>query len=498
MGKLTDKVAKGVIWIMLARGGVQTVHFLVALVLARLLAPGDYGTVALVSVFITFSDILLDCGVCSALVRKKDAVSADYSTVFYLNLSMSILFYLLLFSIAPLVARFYDVAELCPMMRVLAVNVVFKGLSDIQEAVLRKKMLFKLSFRISWPKVVVASAVGIWLAFAGYGPWALVWSSVSGAAVDALMRQIVVAWRPTLEFSWASARELFGFGWKFAAARVMQSIGSSVSSLCIGRIYSRADLAFYSKGSHLPKVLENFAQMALGRAAFPALSRIQDDMPRLRSAMRRMIRMSTFLCFPVLVLCTVLAKPLMVVLFGEKWLPAAPFVGVACIALAFRPFDAINFQAINAIGRSDIYLRLMVLRRVLGLAILVSTIRFGVLQFALAMAIFHGPVSVLINAWPNRRLLGYGFAMQLRDVFPSLLLAAAMSAVVGAVAASPLPAYAALAVGAAAGVSAYACLAVALRYGPVVELLNVVASVTESRLPAVSALARRMGRRIKG
>ena len=218
MGKLTDKVAKGVFWVLMEKFGIQAAHFVVTLVLARLLTPNDYGTVALLSVFVAVSNVLVNSGFSKALVQKKNATQTDYNTVFYISMALAAVLYSALFFSAPLVAKFYDVPELEAMLRVMALSLVFHSLNNVQGVEMNRKMLFHLSFRISWARVAVSAVVGVALALAGYGPWALVWASVSGGVAGVIARQLVIRWRPTLSFSWDSARSLFRFGWKLMAA----------------------------------------------------------------------------------------------------------------------------------------------------------------------------------------------------------------------------------------------------------------------------------------
>lgn len=493
MGKLTDKVAKGVFWVMLEKCGVQAVHFAVTLVLARLLMPSDYGTVALLSVFISISDILLDCGICSGLVRKKDATQVDYCTVFYLNFGLSIFFYGVLFAVAPLVARFYGMPELTALMRVLAVKVILQGLNDIQNVEIKRTLRFKLGFRVSWVQAVTSAAIGIALAFCGYGPWALVWSAVGGGFVGMLMLQLVVRWRPRLLFSWESARELFGFGWKLAVARALTALNGHIVSLCVGKVYARADLAFMNKGSHLGNVFIGVVQQGLGKSAFPALARIQDDPGRMRNAMRRMIQMSTFLVLPILVLMAVLAEPLILMLYGERWLPAVPFLRFACLALSFRPFDTLNFQALNARGRSDLYLKLMVFRRIVGLVVLVSTIRLGVLVFVGTASVVFGPLIVAVNAWPNKKALGYSILMQFKDVLPAAGMSVLAAGVAAALFLLPVRPLILLPIQAFVGLASYLCFALAIRYSPLKEIARVVSPILARKCPILVPLLERIG-----
>ena len=472
MGKLSDKVAKGVFWVLLEKFGVQAAHFVVTLVLARLLTPNDYGTVALLSIFISLSNLLVDCGFGKALVQKKKATQVDYNSVFYLSIAIASVLYAILFFASPLVARFYGVPELKAMLRILALSLLFHSVNGVQNVELNRKMLFKLSFRISWVRVIVSSATGVSLAFAGYGPWALVFASLAGGIAGVVARQLVIRWRPTLSFSWESVRGLFGFGWKMVAAGFLTRAYNELYGLLIGKFYARSDLAFVKKGAHIPKMLGSTADTTLARVVFPALVKLQDDPDRLRNAMRRMISCSTFVVFPLMVCCGLVAEPLIALLYGEKWLPAAPYVQVTCFAMLFRPFDTINLQAISARGRSDIYLKLIVFRRLVGLVVMAVALPKGVLVFMISSAIALGPFGIVVNSLPNMRLLKYSIIMQIRDVLPSILLSAAMAAVVLGVGMLPVRREALLFPQLALGFSVYVALAVAFRQRPLAELSN--------------------------
>ena len=498
MGKLTDKVAKGVFWVMLEKFGVQAAHFVVTLVLARLLTPSDYGTVALLSVFITIANVLVDCGFAKALVRKKDATQTDYNTVFYLSMVFAVVLYAVLFFAAPLVADFYGIPDLKVMLRVLALTLVFHSINGVQNVELNRKMLFHLSFRISWVRTIVSAVTGISFAYAGYGPWALVWASFAGGVAGVVARQLVIRWRPSLTFSWESAKGLFRYGWKMTAAGLVNAVCNNITGLVIGKVYTRADLAFYKKGDHTPHILTNSLDATLGRVSFPALVRLQDDPVKLRNALRRMIKCSTFLVFPMMAAVAVLAKPLILAMFGKQWLPCVPYMQLYCIICACRPFSTVNLQAILAYGHSGTYLALIIIRRVLGLTTLALTIKLGVLQYLFWAVIVSGPVGVLINAIPNWRLLGYSWLKQFLDILPALLMSlVAWGAVFAAQCVWPFRAEWFLAVGVPLGFSLYLALALVFRAEPLAEFAQQLLKYT-GRMPsldrALAAISRRCGK----
>ena len=237
VGKLTDKVARGVFWVLMEKFGIQLAHFVVTLVLARLLTPNDYGTVALLSIFIEVANVLVDSGFGKALVQKKKATQTDYNTVFYISMTSAAILYMALFFAAPYIAGFYDVAELKPMLRIMALSLVFHSINGVQNVELNRKMLFHLSFRISWVRTIVSAVTGISFALAGYGPWALVWASLFGGIAGVIARQFVIRWRPSFTFSWDSAKGLFRFGWKMTAASLLTTAYNNLYALLIGKFY---------------------------------------------------------------------------------------------------------------------------------------------------------------------------------------------------------------------------------------------------------------------
>ncbi len=488
MGKLTDKVAKGVFWVLLEKCGIQVAHFVVTLVLARLLTPNDYGTVALLSIFISIANMLVDCGFSKALVQKREATQTDYNTVFYLSVSFAAVLYAILFFSAPLVARFYGIADLKIMLRVLALSLIFHSINGVQNVELNRKMLFHLSFRISWVRTIVSAVTGVSFAVAGLGPWALVWSSLLGGIAGVVARQFVIRWRPSLTFSWDSAKGLFRFGWKMSLANLLTTAYNNLYGLIIGKFYTRADLAFVRKGGHVPRLFFNAADGTISRVSFPALAKMQDDPERMRRAMRRMITCSTFVAFPLMTLFAMLAKPLILIVYGEQWLPAVPYVVITSLSLAFRPFDTINVQAINARGRSDIYLKLVVLRRVAGLIIMLTVLPVGIIPFMIASAVVYGPLGVVVNSLPNRKILKYSIVMQAMDIFPFAALSAVMAGFVACLGLIPLDSRILVFPQAVLGFAAYLALAVFFKSRPVAEFAGMILPRVRTRAPRLSAL----------
>lgn len=427
---LKSKVAKGSIWILLEKMSSQAVQFVVGMILARLLTPNDYGTVALYAIFFAVANVLVDGGFGGALIQKKDADDLDFNSVFYLNLFMSALAYAALFFGAPWIARFYKLPELTAIVRVAALSFFFNAVNAIQNAELTKKMLFHLSFRISLISTFSSAISGVTLAFMGYGVWALVWSSLVSGFVGVVARWLIIAWRPRLVFSFSRLKPLFSYGWKMAVSNLLDSFFRNLNGLIIGRLYSRVDLAYVNKGRALPNLAMNEVNATIGRVSFPALVQMQGDKRRLREAMRRMMRCSTFLVFPLMVGVASCAKSVLRLLYGTQWLPSAPYMMLCCFSYALMPFHTINLRGILALGRSDIFLKLEIIKKVLLLAVVIGASRLGVFTWMAISAFAVGPLSVIINSWPNRKLLDYSIKMQIMDVLPTAMVCIVEAAVV--------------------------------------------------------------------
>lgn len=420
---LKKSVIRGVMWRFAERFGTQAMQFVVGVVLARLLGPEVYGTIALLTIFIAISQVLVDCGFGAALIQRKEVSDSESSSVFYLSILFAVICYATLSFMSPVIAQFYHRPILVPVLRVLAINLIFNAINSVQNAFLARKMRFDFSFRIALTGTLASGIVGITLAYLGYGVWALVYSSLSSSLFTTVLCWKFIGWRPRLMFSLQAVRPLFTFSWKLLVSGLLESIFRNLYGLVIGRVYSPTDLAFYNKGQAMPRLLMDSINGTLGTVAFPALSKLQDERSALKRAMRSMMQVSTFFVMPIMAVLAATAEPTIRLLFGEQWLPSVIFVQIACISFALFPFHTINLQAIQAIGRSDVFLKLEILKKMCSLVSLVVVYKFGVVTFALVGALAIAPVSVVINAWPNRRLLSYSIREQVCDVLPTAIAA---------------------------------------------------------------------------
>ena len=419
MSSFRNKVVKGVAWTLLDTFTTKVAAFVVTLVLARILTPDDYGTVALLTLITNISSVFIDCGFGLALVQKKDATELDFNSVFYLTVSFATILYVLIFIASPCVARFYSRPELANMLRILAIPLVLNSIGGIQGAVIQRNLAFNISFKISLCRFLVTSTTGIGLAVAGAGSWALVWSTVGGSIITVLAGWLFVGWRPKLMFSFSSVKGLFSFGWKFSASWLLSMFYENVYGMIIGKVYTPSDLAFYDKGRQTPELALIAVNNAVQKVSFPAIAQIQDDLNRVRSVMRRMIKCTTFVMFPMMIGLAVCAQAIIPVLYGTQWLPAVPFVIIMCFSFILYPFHTINLQTLSAIGRSDVFLKLEIIKKIIGFILLVLSCRMGVLWMVAISTLIGGPLGVIVNAYPNQKLLGYSVVMQIRDTMPS-------------------------------------------------------------------------------
>lgn len=422
-------VISSIIWKMLGNGGVSSIHFFLQLILARLLTPSDFGYIALVVVFINIAELLIQSGLNTALIQKKEIDQVDYSSVFYISLLLALVSYVCIYSLAPFFGRFFDNAGLVLIFRVLSL-VFFPGaLNSIQRAFVYRSMKFKQLFYCSLAATAISGGIGVILALLGYGIWALVVQYLINSMTLTIILWFVVKWRPVLKFSIERVKILFSFGWKFLVSILISQVYRQIQSLVIGKVFSPTQLGYYHRGQQFPDVIIKNLDGAIQSVMLPALAAQQDYTERVKSMMRRSIVTSSFIVFPIMIGLAVISKPMVILLLTEKWLPAVPVLQILCLNYAIVPIHTANLQAINAMGRSDIYLKLQILKVSIGVIILVIFVRFGVIAIAISQVIY-GIISSFVNAYPNKKLLNYGYGEQIKDILPSLLLSLVMGVIV--------------------------------------------------------------------
>lgn len=422
-------VIRSFLWKFLEKASTQLIQFVVTIVLARLLLPSEYGAIALVTVFLALCNVIVDGGLNTALIQKKDADDLDFSTIFYFGILLSIFMYFLMFISAPAIASFYEQTDLVPIIRILSLSLPLFAINSIQRAFVSKKMLFKRLFYSSLGAIIVSGAIGIYMAYKGYGVWALVAQSISSQFVTTIIMWYTIRWRPVIAFSIDRFKRLFDYGWKIFGANFITALFVNARKLVIGKYYTPASLACYEKGGHLPSMVVENVFSSMQTILLPTLSESQNDRKQVKSMMRRSTKLSCFLIYPLMVLMIVAAKPIVELLLTDTWIDAVPFVQILCISYFFRPITISNWEAIKALGYSGITLKLEVVKKIIDIAILVITAFISVYAIAIGQVLFN-IICVFINLAPNRKLLDYGVREQLVDASPTLLISLASGFIV--------------------------------------------------------------------
>lgn len=419
--------------------------FVVSIVLARILSPEDYGTIALVTVFTTILQVFVDSGLGTALIQKKDADDLDFSSVFYFNAALCLILYTGIFAAAPFIAKFYDDFVLVPIIRVISLTVVVAGLKNVQQAYVSRNMQFKRFFFSTIGGTIFSAILGIALANTGFGVWALVAQQLSNVTIDTLILWVTVKWRPKKMFSWSRLRGLLSYGWRLLVSALLDTGYNSLRNLIIGRVYSKSDLAFYDQGDKFPKVIVTNINTSIDSVLLPSMASAQDTPQRVKAMTRRAIKTSTYIMAPLMMGLAFCAEPIVTLMLTEKWLPCVPFLRIFCITYMFWPIHTANLNAIKAMGHSDCFLKLEIIKTAICLAVLLVSVRFGVMAIAYS-ALLTSVMSQIVNAWPNKKLLQYGYLEQVRDFAPGILLAVGMGVCVYVISFLSLPTIVVLAI----------------------------------------------------
>lgn len=420
-----QKVVSNLIWRFMERFGSQLVSFVVQIVLARMLAPSVFGTVAKVTIITSILLVFVDSGMANSLIQKKDPDDLDFSSVFFFNLAFCLVLYAGLFAAAPAIARFYKDAQLTAIIRVLGLTVVVAGVKNVQQAYVSKTLQFKRFFFATLGGTLLSAVVGIAMVYAGFGVWAIVAQQLTNVTVNTGILWLTVGWKPKWMFSFARLKGLLSYGWKLLVSGLLDTVYNKLREILIAVFYTDADLAFYNRGMTYPNLLVENINASIDSVLLPVLSAEQEHREQVRSMTRRAIRISTYVMMPLMMGLAVCAEPLIRLLLTEKWLPCVPYLRIFCFSYAFYPLHTANLNAIKAMGRSDLFLKLEIIKKIIGVAVLAITLPYGVYAMALSL-LFTSVLSQLINSWPNAKLLGYSYAKQLKDMLPAILLSVVM------------------------------------------------------------------------
>lgn len=422
-GSLKNKAFSGVAWTFSHQLSVQVINFVVQIMLARILLPEMFGIIALLQIFIAVGNALLDGGMTSSLIRSKDPDQADYSTVFFINLFVSLFIYAVLFLCAPLIASFYTQPVLDPVIKVYSLTFVIQGLVAVQTTRLTKEMNFKLQMFMQLPSVIIGGALGIYLAKKGYGVWALVWMNIVRAFIFMVLHWVYSDWRPAFIISKEKLRYHFGFGYKLTFSSVLTSLYYNLYTIIIGKFFSATQLGYYQQANSLSLFTVANLSTALQKVSYPLFSSVNDDDERLRNMYKRITDVVFFLCTPLMLIFVINATPIFRLVLTEKWLPAVPFFQVLCVAYIFYPFSMYNMSIMPAKGRSDMHFRAELIKKGISAVVLAAVMvatkdLWGVLIAAAFSIVFQ----TVVNAYYAGRLIKYPTAKQFMNLVPILAI----------------------------------------------------------------------------
>lgn len=470
---LKNKTVKGTIWSSLERLSVQGIQFVVMIIMARILTPADYGLVGMLTIFIAVSQSLIDSGFSQALIRKQDRSEIDNSTVFYFNIGVGIVLYFILFFTAPFIAKFYNEPQLIPITRVVGLSLVFNSLAVVQRALLTVNLDFKTQAKASFIGVILSGLVGIWLAKTGFGVWAIVWQQISNLATTTFLLWLLSQWKPTLSFSCESFRELFGFGSKLLASGLLDTIYNNLYLIIIGKVFKASDLGYYTRASQFTNFTSSNITSIFQRVTYPVLCTIQDDDYRLTEIYRKLLKSSAFIIFPLMMELAAISRPMIISILTEKWLFAATLIPILCFAQMWYPVHAINLNLLQVKGRSDIFLKLEIVKKLFGVVVICITLPFGLTALCIGM-IVNSIVALAINTLYTGKLIHLGFFKQMEDLLPILLLSIITGgAVFLTVTYIPMKSWIALTVGLVEGILIYAVLAKLLLFSEYSEIISI-------------------------
>lgn len=467
-------MVKAMIWKLLERFGVQGVQFVLQIILARLLSPENYGTLAIMIIFVNLATVFIQTGFSTALIQNKDVTEEDYSSVLWVTISIAVVLYGIIFFASPFIGDFYSKPELVAPLRVMALMLFPGALNSIQLAKVSRELNFKKVFYSNVAAIVFAGGVGVVVALLGGGLWALVAQTMLNTFIAAAVMTFTAKIRIRFTVNFARVKALFSFGWKILVSGLIDTLYLDISSLVIGAKYSPDTLGFYNRGKQFPQFIINGANGAVQSVMLPSLSEKQTERDTMKNIMRNAVTMSGYIIFPIMLGLASVATPMVKFLLTEKWLPCVPYLQIYCLSLVFTPVHSCNLQAINALGRSDVFLKLEIIKKVYGIIALVIAIVCFDSPIAIAVSgVVTTFISFFVNAFPNKKLINYSYFEQIKDIFPSFLVAILMCVCVTCVGFLGLGTVATLALQVVVGVTVYILLSALLRLKPFIQIISI-------------------------
>ena len=424
----SKKIVSGMVWRFGEKITAQLVSFVVSIVLARLLMPEDYGVVAIVNVFIAIAEIFVTSGLGTSLIQKKDADEIDFSTVFWCNVILSVLLYAVVFAISPIVANFYNMPLLTPVLRVFGLRLPVSAINSIQNAFVSRNMDFKKFFFATLIGTVISAVVGIAMAYMGFGVWALIAQYLINAAIDTIVLFMTIQWCPRFRFSILRAKPLVSYGWKILATDLIGVVFNQLNSFIIGKKYSSSDLAYYTQGKKIPDLLNNNIGSTLCSVLFPAMS-LSVDKEEIKQIRRKSLKMLEYVLFPLMFGMIAIADRMIIVIMTEKWEFSVPYIRITCLSTIIGILGTTLIQEIKAIGKSDVTLKMEFIKKPIFLIIAIVAMQMGVKAIAWTL-VLNEVIAFGFNVYPVKKYIGFDIKMHLLDAVPSLLMSVVMLIVV--------------------------------------------------------------------
>lgn len=419
---IRNKAIQGTLWSFIERFSVQLVQFFITIIMARILTPSDYGLIGMLAVFMSLSQVFIDGGFSSALIQRKDVSLIDYSTVFYINVGISFIIYGILYVIAPQISDFFGQQILTPILRVYSLTLVINSMAAVQKTILTIRIDFKTQSKISLLSAILSGIAGIIFAYTGFGVWALVFQTIIQSVLTVIFTLIFVRWRPMIAFSKKSFKTLFAFGSNLLIATIISVVYDNLYNIVIGKKFSSADLGYYSRARQFPDLISMNISGILSRVSYPILSQVQNDDDRLRNIYKKYIQVSSFIIFPLLMLLAGLAKPIILVLLTDKWIETVPLLRILCFGVLWQAITHINLSLLKVKGRSDLVLKLEVVKKTIAISILVISLLFNNLNAICYGIVIYGIIGVVINTYYTNQILNYGIFKQVKDFGPYLVI----------------------------------------------------------------------------
>ena len=426
---IKKNVIAGFFWKAAESGGDQLITFFISLILARLLGPEKYGTMSVMLIFITIANVIIQNGFQTALIQKKEIKDEDLSSVFWVGLIISAVLYMLIFVTAPFTAEFFGDPDIVSMLRVLSLLLFTGSVVSVEMAIVARRMSFGMQCRATILADVISGAIGIVAALKGLGTWALILQQLIKNASLMLLLQFSLGWRPMAVVSLERIGVLFSYGWKVLVSGLIDTIYTNIYTPVISKLYNSAMVGYYNRGNQFPQVIVYSAAQTMQAVMLPAFSKTQTDDETARKMLRRAVKLSSFVMFPMMFGIMAVAEPMVRVLLGEEWMPAVPLLRLCCLSYSVWHIHVANLQSINAHGRSDIYLKLEIIKKLIGVAVLILSVRFGITGMIFMKAVVDY-ITTFINAYPNKDIIGYGPIAQWRDIITEFVMAVVMGVVV--------------------------------------------------------------------